>query len=563
MNHLKYGDFSSKIVLDILKRRIILLTVSDVSLRFSDRKLFDEVNIKFTAGNTYGLIGANGAGKSTFLKILAGDIEPTTGHISLGPNERLSVLRQNHFDYEEERVIDVVIMGNDLLYSIMKEKDAIYMKPDFSDEDGVRAAELEGEFAELGGWEAESEASQLLQNLNIPEDLHYQNMSELSNGDKVKVLLAKALFGKPDVLLLDEPTNGLDIQSITWLEDFLIDFDNTVIVVSHDRHFLNKVCTHMADLDFGKIKLYVGNYDFWKESSELAAKLLADRNAKAEEKIKQLQEFVARFSANASKSKQATSRKKMLDKIELEEIVPSSRKYPFISFKAEREIGNDLLTVENLSVKIDGETILDNISFILRPGDKTALIGQNDIQTTALIRALMGDIEYEGTVKWGVTTSQSYLPKDNSCDFAGGESILDWLRQFASKEEDDNTFLRGFLGRMLFSGDEVNKSVNVLSGGEKVRVMLSKLMLLKSNVLVLDDPTNHLDLESISSLNDGLKNFKESIIFASHDHEFIQTLANHIIVLSKNGVIDRIDETYDEFLENQEVQLKVKELWKD
>ena len=540
-----------------------MLTVSDVSLRFSDRKLFDDVNIKFTEGNTYGLIGANGAGKSTFLKILAGDIEPTTGHISLGPDERLSVLRQNHFDYEDERAIDVVIMGNEKLYSIMKEKDAIYMKEDFSDEDGVRAAELEGEFAELGGWEAESEASQLLQNLNIPEELHYQNMSELANGEKVKVLLAKALFGKPDVLLLDEPTNGLDIQSITWLEDFLIDFDNTVIVVSHDRHFLNKVCTHMADLDFGKIKLYVGNYDFWKESSELAAKLLADRNAKAEEKIKQLQEFVARFSANASKSRQATSRKKMLDKIELEEIVPSSRKYPFINFKAEREIGNDLLTVENLTVKIDGEIILDNISFILRPGDKTALIGQNDIQTTALIRAIMGDIDYEGTVKWGVTTSRSYLPKDNSSDFAGGESILDWLRQFASKEEDDNTFLRGFLGRMLFSGDEVNKSVNVLSGGEKVRVMLSKLMLLKSNVLVLDDPTNHLDLESISSLNDGLKNFKESIIFASHDHEFIQTLANHIIVLSKNGVIDRIDETYDEFLENAEVQAKVKELWKD
>lgn len=540
-----------------------MLTVSDVSLRFSDRKLFDDVNIKFTEGNTYGLIGANGAGKSTFLKILAGDIEPTTGHISLGPDERLSVLRQNHFDYEDERAIDVVIMGNEKLYSIMKEKDAIYMKEDFSDEDGVRAAELEGEFAELGGWEAESEASQLLQNLNIPEELHYQNMSELANGEKVKVLLAKALFGKPDVLLLDEPTNGLDIQSITWLEDFLIDFDNTVIVVSHDRHFLNKVCTHMADLDFGKIKLYVGNYDFWKESSELAAKLLADRNAKAEEKIKQLQEFVARFSANASKSRQATSRKKMLDKIELEEIVPSSRKYPFINFKAEREIGNDLLTVENLTVKIDGETILDNISFILRPDDKTALIGQNDIQTTALIRSIMGDIDYEGTVKWGVTTSQSYLPKDNSADFAGGESILDWLRQFASKEDDDNTFLRGFLGRMLFSGDEVNKPVNVLSGGEKVRVMLSKLMLLKSNVLVLDDPTNHLDLESISSLNDGLKNFKESIIFASHDHEFIQTLANHIIVLSKNGVIDRIDETYDEFLENAEVQAKVKELWKD
>ena len=533
-----------------------MLTVSDVSLRFSDRKLFDDVNIAFTPGNTYGLIGANGAGKSTFLKILAGDIEPTTGHISLGPDERLSVLRQNHFDYEEERVIDVVIMGNERLYDIMKEKDAIYMKEDFSDEDGVRAAEL-------GGWEAESEASQLLQNLNIPEDLHYQNMSELANGDKVKVLLAKALFGKPDVLLLDEPTNGLDIQSISWLEDFLIDFENTVIVVSHDRHFLNKVCTHMADLDFGKIKLYVGNYDFWKQSSELAARLQADRNAKAEEKIKELQEFVARFSANASKSKQATSRKKMLDKIELEEIVPSSRKYPFINFKAEREIGNDLLTVENLTVKMDGETILDNISFILRPGDKTAIIGQNDIQTTALIRALADDIDYEGTIKWGVTTSRSYLPKDNSKDFASGESILEWLRQFAEKGEDDDTFLRGFLGRMLFSGDEVNKSVSVLSGGEKVRVMLSKLMLLKSNVLLLDDPTNHLDLESISSLNDGVRDFKESVIFASHDHEFIQTIANHIVVVSKNGVIDRIDETYDEFLENEEVQAKVKALWAD
>ena len=538
-----------------------MLTVSDISLRISDRKLFDNVNIKFTAGNTYGLIGANVAGKSTFFKILSGVIEPTTGHVSLGPEERLSILRQNHFDYEEECAIDVVIMGNQDLYNIMKEKDAIYMKPDFSDEDGVRAAELEGQFAELNGWEAESEASQLLQNLNIPEELHYQNMSELTNGDKVKVLLAKALFGKPDVLLLDEPTNGLDIQSINWLEDFLIDFENTVIVVSHDRHFLNKVCTHMADLDFGKIKLYVGNYDFWKESSELAAKLQADRNAKAEEKIKELQEFVARFSANASKSKQATSRKKMLDKIELEEIVPSSRKYPFIKFQAEREIGNDLLSVENLSVKIDGESILDNISFTLNPGDKTAIIAQNDIQSTALIRALMGDIDYEGTIKWGVTTSQSYLPKDNTNDFASGESILEWIRQFANKDDDDNTFLRGFLGRMLFSGDEVNKSVSVLSGGEKVRVMLAKLMLLKSNVLVLDDPTNHLDLESISSLNDGLKDFKESIIFASHDHEFIQTLANHILVISKNGVIDRINETYDEFLENEEVQAKVAQLW--
>lgn len=538
-----------------------MLTVSDISLRFSDRTLFDQVNITFTPGNTYGLIGANGAGKSTFLKILAGDLEPSTGSVSLGPNERLSVLRQNHFDYEDERVIDVVIMGNEPLYTLMTEKNAIYMKDDFSDDDGVRAAELESQFAELGGWEAESEAAQLLQDLQISEDLHYQNMSELSNSDKVKVLLAKALFGKPDILLLDEPTNGLDIQAITWLENFLINFDNTVIVVSHDRHFLNNVCTHMADLDFGKIKIYVGNYDFWKESSELAAKLQADRNAKAEEKIKELEEFVTRFSANASKSKQATSRKKMLDKIELEEIVPSSRKYPFINFNAGREIGNDLLSVENLSVTIEGEKVLDNISFILKPGDKTVFIGQNDIQTTALIRALMEDIDYEGEIKWGVTTSRSYLPKDSSRDFASGEPILDWLRQFAEKGEDDDTFLRGFLGRMLFSGDEVNKSVSVLSGGEKVRVMLSKLMLLKSNVLVLDDPTNHLDLESISSLNDGLKNFKESILFASHDHEFVQTLANHIIVISKNGVIDRIDETYDDFLANKEVQKQVQKLW--
>ena len=540
-----------------------MLQVSDISLQFSDRKLFDEVNIKFLPGNYYGLIGANGAGKSTFLKILAGDIEPSTGHTSMGPDERMSILRQNHFDYEDIPVLDVVLMWHQRLYDVKVEKDAIYMKEDFTDEDGMRSAELEGEFAELGGWEAESDAAQLLQNLGIPDALHMQNMSELTNGEKVKVLLAQALFGKPDVLLLDEPTNGLDIQSINWLEEFLINFENTVIVVSHDRHFLNKVCTHMADLDFGKIKLFVGNYDFWKESSELALKLQGDANRKSEEKIKELQDFIARFSANASKSKQATSRKKMLDKIELDEIVPSSRKYPFINFKPDREIGNDLLKVDNLSVKIDGEVILDKISFILNPGDKTAFIGQNDIQTTALIRAIMGDIEYTGEVKWGVTTSQAYLPKDNSRDFAGGETILDWLRQFASKEEDDNTFLRGFLGRMLFSGEEVNKSVNVLSGGEKVRVMLSKLMLLKSNVLVLDDPTNHLDLESISSLNEGLTNYKGSLLFASHDHEFIQTIANHIIVISKNGVIDRIGETYDEFLENDEVQAKVKALWAD
>jgi ATPase subunit of ABC transporter with duplicated ATPase domains len=476
----------------------------------------------------------------------------------------LSVLRQNHFDYEGERPLDVVMMGNPRLFEVIKEKDSLYAKADFTDEDGVKAAELEGEFAEMGGWEAETEASQILQNLGISESQQTGLMSELTAGEHVKVLLAKALFGKPDVLLLDEPTNGLDIQSINWLENFLIDFENTVIVVSHDRHFLNNVCTFMADLDFGKIKLYPGNYDFWKESSELAARLQSDQNRKAEEKIKELQDFIARFSANASKSKQATSRKKMLDKIEVEQIVPSSRKYPFVGFEQEREIGNDLLTDKDLTVKIDGEVILDKISFILNPGDKTAFLGKNDIQTTALLRAVMDDIAYEGEIKWGVTTSRSYLPKDNSRDFVGGESLLDWLRQFVlTREEDDNTFLRGFLGRMLFKGDESLKSVSVLSGGEKVRAMLSKMMLQRANVLVLDDPTNHLDLESISSLNDGLAAFKGSMLFASHDHEFIETLANHIVVLSDKGVIDRVNETYDEFLDNKELQQKVQALWKD
>lgn len=531
-----------------------MLAVTDVSLQFSDRKLFDEVTIKFTPGNCYGLIGANGAGKSTFLKILAKDIEPTTGHISMKPNQRLSMLRQNHFDYEDQYVINVVLMGNSQLYSVMKEKDALYAKEDFSDEDGVRAAELEGDFAELGGWEAESEAAQLLQGLNIPEILHHKLMSNLTAGQKIKVLLAQALFGKPDVLLLDEPTNGLDVSSISWLEEFLINFKNTVIVVSHDRHFLNKVCTHMADLDFGKIKLFVGNYDFWLESSQLALKMTQDQNAKKEEQIKELQDFIARFSANASKSKQATSRKKILEKITLEDITPSSRRYPFISFKAERKIGNDLLQVDNVSITIDGKKILDNISFTLRPGDKTALIAKNDLTTTALIRIIMGELKPDtGNINWGMTTSKSYLPKDNTKEFESKLSILDWLRQFASKEEDDNSFLRGFLGRMLFSGDEVLKPVNVLSGGEKVRVMLSKLMLAKSNVLILDDPINHLDLESITALNNGLKNFKEALIFSSHDHEFIQTLANRIIAVSDKGVIDRTETTYDEFLENKNV----------
>lgn len=532
-----------------------MITVNDVSLQFPDRKLFEEVNIKFTPGNCYGLIGANGAGKSTFLKILSGEIQPTTGVVSMGPNERLATLKQNHFDYEDYTVLETVIMGHKRLYEVMKEKDAIYMKEDFSDEDGIRAAELEGEFAELDGWEAEPEAAVLLQGLNIPEELHDQKMSELTAGQKVKVLLAQSLFGKPDVLLLDEPTNGLGTRSINWLEEFLINFENTVIVVSHDRHFLNKVCTHMADLDFSKIKLYVGNYDFWLESSQLATKLQAQSNAKKEEQIKELQDFIARFSANASKSKQATSRKKMLDKITLDDIQPSSRRYPFVGFTPEREIGNDLLQVENVSVTIDGKKILDNISFNLTKDDKVAFIADSDITTTTLFKVIMGEITPDtGSVRWGVTTSQAYLPKDNSKDFEEPLTILDWLRQFAGKEEDDNTFLRSFLGRMLFSGEEVLKPVNVLSGGEKVRVMLSKLMLSKANVLVLDDPTNHLDLESITALNDGLMAFTGSILFASHDHQFIQTLANRIIAVSDKGVIDRAETTYDEFLENPEIQ---------
>ncbi|MHC5269309.1 ABC-F family ATP-binding cassette domain-containing protein [Enterococcus sp. LJL98] len=539
-----------------------MITVSDVSLHFSDRKLFDDVNIKFTPGNCYGLIGANGAGKSTFLKILAGDIQPSTGNVTLGPDERLAVLKQNHFDYDEYSVLETVIMGHERLYAVMKEKDAIYMKEDFSDEDGIRAAELEGEFAELDGWEAEPEAAVLLQGLNLPEEVHHLQMSELSAGEKVKVLLAQALFGKPDVLLLDEPTNGLDIQSIAWLEEFLINFENTVIVVSHDRYFLNKVCTHMADLDFGKIQLFVGNYDFWLESSQLAQKLQAQQNAKKEDQIKELQEFIARFSANASKSKQATSRKKMLDKITLDDIKPSSRRYPFVGFKPEREIGNDLLQVDNVSVTIDGKRILDKISFTLNKDDKVAFLAKDDIATTTLFKVLMGEITPDsGSIRWGVTTSQTYLPKDPSAEFDNDLTIVDWLRQYANKEEDDNTFLRSFLGRMLFSGDEVLKKVNVLSGGEKVRCMLSKNMLSKANVLVLDDPTNHLDLESITALNDGLIAFKGSILFASHDHQFIETIANRIITVSANGVVDRADTTYDEFLENKDVQARVAALY--
>lgn len=540
-----------------------MITVSDLSLNFSGRLLYDDVNLKFTPGNCYGIIGANGAGKSTFLKLLEGKLEPTTGNISIGSNERISSLNQDHFGFEEFTVMETVIQGHKKLYQIMKEKDAIYAKPDFSEEDGIKTAELEAEFAEMDGWNAEAEASQLLQSLGIPESLHDAKMSELPESDKVKVLLAQALFGEPDILLLDEPTNGLDVHTISWLEDFLADYQNIVIVVSHDRHFLNQVCTHMCDVDYGKIKLYVGNYDFWLESSQLAAKLQANANAKKEEKIKELQEFIARFSANASKSKQATSRKKQLEKITLDDIKPSSRKYPFIKFEMERELGNDLVKVENVSHTIDGEKILDNVSFIIRPGEKVALLSRNDLATTTLMQILAGEIEPdEGTVTWGQTTSQSYMSKDLNASFDNDElSILDWLRQFATKEQNDNTFLRGFLGKMLFSGDDIDKQIKVLSGGEKVRCILAKMMLERANVLLMDDPTNHLDLESITSLNDSMIDFKGSIIFTSHDHEYIQTIANHIIEVGPKGIVDRFDTTYDEFLALDSVQEQVEKLY--
>lgn len=526
-----------------------MLTVNNVGLRYGDKKLFEDVSIKFTPGNCYGLIGANGAGKSTFLKILSGEIESQTGNVHLPAGERLAVLKQDHFQYDEELVLNTVIMGHDVLYKIMEEKNAIYMKADFSDEDGIRAAELEGEFAELNGWEAESEAAVLLNGLGIDSSLHDKLMKELTGSEKVKVLLAQALFGKPDVLLLDEPTNHLDIRAIHWLEEFLINFENTIIVVSHDRHFLNKVCTHIADLDFSKIQLYVGNYDFWYESSQLAQQMMGDRNKKKEEKIKELQDFIARFSANASKSKQATSRKKMLDKITLEDIQPSSRRYPFIQFSPEREIGNDLLTVENLSKTVDGVKVLDNLSFTINRNDKVALVGDDELAKTTLFQILAGELEPdEGSYKWGVTTSQTYFPKDNSKFFEENDlNLVDWLRQF-SPEDDSEAFLRGFLGRMLFSGDEVLKKVRVLSGGEKVRCMLSKMMLSHSNVLILDEPTNHLDLESITALNNGLASFKGAILFASHDHQLLQSLATRILNISKDEFYNK-EISYDDYLE--------------
>lgn len=539
-----------------------MITVNNVGLRYGDRKLFEDVNIKFTPGNCYGLIGANGAGKSTFLKILSGEIEAQSGDVHMGPGERLAVLKQDHFAYEEEEVLKVVIMGHERLYEVMQEKDAIYMKENFTDEDGMKAAELEGEFAELNGWEAEPEASILLKGLGITEDLHTKKMAELNGGDKVKVLLAQALFGKPDVLLLDEPTNHLDLKAIKWLEEFLINFENTVIVVSHDRYFLNKVCTHIADLDFGKIKVYIGNYDFWYESSQLALKLTQDANKKKEEKIKELQNFIARFSANASKSSQATSRKKLLDKISLDDIEPSSRRYPYVGFTPEREIGNDLLRVDGISKTIDGIKILDNVSFTMNKGDKIAFVGKDEIAKTTMFKILAGEIEPDsGSFKWGVTTSQAYFPKDNAEFFEGVDlNLVDWLRQYSPNDQSES-FLRGFLGRMLFSGDEVTKKASVLSGGEKVRCMLSKMMLSGSNVLMLDEPTNHLDLESITALNNGLISFKGSMIFSSHDHQFIQTIANRIIELTPKGTVDK-QMSYDEYLENGDLQKQVAEMYK-
>ena len=523
-----------------------MITVTNVSLNFSGQNLFSDVNLKFTPGNCYGVIGANGAGKSTFLKILSGELDSTTGEVSIDPNCRMSVLKQDHFAYDEYTVLDTIIMGNKRLYDIMKEKDALYEKEDFSDEDGIKAAELEAEFAEMDGWEADSNASKLMQGLGLDESIMYSQMADLGGNEKVKVLLAQALFGDPDIILLDEPT-------IEWLEDFLLDYEGTVIVVSHDRYFLNVVCTHIVDIDYSKVKMYVGNYEFWYESSQMMERLIKQQNKKAEEKIKELQTFIQRFSANKSKSKQATSRKKMLDKLTVEELPASSRRYPFVGFDMDREAGRDLLTVDGLSKTVNGEKLLNNISFTLNHDDKIAIIGENEIAITALMQILAGEDEPdEGTVKWGVSTSRSYFPKDNSKYFDGCElNLVDWLRQYSAAgfETQNESYIRGFLGRMLFSGDDVFKQVNVLSGGEKVRCMLSRMMLYGSNVLILDQPTNHLDLESITAVNNGLKAFKGNVIFASHDHEFVNTVANRIIDIREDGtIVDRMC-TFDEYIE--------------
>ena len=531
-----------------------MISANNVTLRLGKRALFEDVNIKFTEGNCYGLIGANGAGKSTFLKILSGELEPTNGEVIMNDGERLSVLQQDHFKYDQYMVLDTVIMGNKRLYDIMKEKDAIYAKEDFTDEDGIRASELEAEFAEMDGWNAESDAATLLNGLGVDTDIHYKMMSELDGNLKVKVLLAQALFGNPDVLLLDEPTNHLDLDAIAWLEEFLINFENTVIVVSHDRYFLNKVCTHIADIDYAKIQLYAGNYDFWYESRQLMIKQMKEANKKKEEKIKELQDFIQRFSANASKSKQATSRKRALEKIQLDEIRPSSRKYPYIDFRPKREIGNEVLTVSNISKTIDGVKVLDNISFTVGHDDKIAFVGPNTIATTTLFRILAGEEEPdEGSYKWGVTTSQGYFPKDNTKEFDNDLVIADWLAQYS--DDKDATYVRGFLGRMLFAGEDGVKKVKVLSGGEKVRCLLSKLMIMGSNVLILDEPTNHLDMESITALNNGLIKFPGVCLFACQDHQFVQTTANRIMELTNTGLIDK-QTTYDEYLANDELARK-------
>ena len=532
-----------------------MISANNVTLRIGKKALFEDVNIKFTEGNCYGLIGANGAGKSTFLKILSGQLETTKGDISITPGQRLSFLQQDHFKYDEYPVLDTVIMGNARLYEIMKEKEAIYAKEDFTDEDGIRASELEGEFAEMNGWEAESDAAMLLNGLGIEPEFHYAIMKDLTGSQKVKILLAQALFGNPDILLLDEPTNHLDMNAIEWLEEFLINFDNTVIVVSHDSYFLNKVCTHIADIDYGKIQLYAGNYDFWFESSQLLVKQMKEANRKKEEKIKELQEFISRFSANASKSKQATSRKRALEKIQLDEMRPSSRKYPYIDFRPNREIGNEVLMVEGLSKTIDGEKIIDNLTFTLGHDDKVAFVGSNERAKTTLFQILMGEIEPdEGTYKWGVTTSQAYFPKDSTAEFNNDLTIADWLTQYS--EIKDATYVRGFLGRMLFAGEDGVKKVKVLSGGEKVRCLLSKMMISGSNILILDEPTNHLDMESITALNNGLIKFPGVILFASHDHQFVQTTANRIMEFLPDGtIVDKIS-TYDEYLASDEMAKK-------
>lgn len=532
-----------------------MISANNVTLRIGKKALFEDVNIKFTQGNCYGLIGANGAGKSTFLKILSGQLEPTKGDIIISPGERLSFLQQDHFKYDEFIVLDTVIMGNARLYEIMKEKDEIYAKEDFTEEDGIKASELEGEFATMNGWEAESDAAILLNGLGIGTELHSKYMKDLDGSEKVKVLLAQALFGNPDILLLDEPTNHLDLDAISWLEEFLINFENTVIVVSHDRYFLNKVCTHTADIDYAKIQLYAGNYDFWYESSQLLVKQMKEANKKKEEKIKELQDFISRFSANASKSKQATSRKKALEKIELDDIKPSSRKYPYIDFRPLREIGNEVLSVEGISKTIDGEKVLDNISFIVGREDKIAFVGGNELAKTTLFKILTGELEPdEGTYKWGITTTQSYFPKDSTAEFDNDLIIVDWLTQYST--EKDVTYVRGFLGRMLFAGDDGVKKVKVLSGGEKVRCLLSKMMISGANVLILDEPTNHLDMESITALNNGLIKFPGVLLFASHDHQFVQTTANRIMEIMPGGqLIDKIT-TYDEYLESDELARK-------